>query len=75
MNKMENVKSKIDYEIILYGVEPFTNIGNKIRIFLDDIIKHNLIATCSWNTIDKKRKYKKLKRFFKYIIKKINEYR
>lgn len=73
--KDKNKESKINYEIILYGVEPFTNIGSKIRIFLDDIMKHNLVSTISWNTIDKKVKYKKTKQIFKYIIKKINEYR
>ncbi len=75
MTNKKDVEYKIDYEIILYGVEPFTNIGSKIRLFIDDLNKHNLISKCSWNILNKKVKYNRTKLFFKYIIKKINEYR
>jgi len=73
--KKKNFKYRVDYEIILFGVEPFTNIGSKINNFLNDINKHNLVSSYSWKIIDNKVKKHRLKRFFKYLIKKIKEYR
>jgi len=73
--KKKNFEYKIDYEIRLFGVEPFTNISSKIDNFLIDINKHNLVSKYSWKVIDNKTKKHRLKRFFKYLIKKINEYR
>lgn len=73
--KKKNFEYQIDYEIILFGVEPFTNIGSKINNFLIDINKHNLVSKCSWNVIGNKDKHHRLKRFFRYLIKKIKEYR
>ena len=73
--KKKNFEYQVNYEIILFGVEPFTNIGSKINNFLNDINKHNLVSKCSWNIIDNKSKKHRLKRFFKYLIRKINEYR
>ena len=68
MTNKKDVEYKIDYEIILYGVEPFTNIGSKIRLFIDDLNKHNLVSSCSWNIIDTPIvKYKKTKYIFKKI--------
>jgi len=73
--KKKNLEYQIDYEIILFGVEPFTNISSKIDNFLIDINKHNLVAKYSWKVIDNKIKKHRLKRFFKYLIRKINEFR
>lgn len=64
--KKKIYKYQVNYEIILNGVEPFTNSGSKIRIFLDDLYKHNLISSHSWNIIDDiVIKHKKLKAIIK----------
>jgi len=80
IKKPKDLEYKIDFELILYGIEPFTNISTKIINFLDDIgIKHNLISHYSWKVIDDKKETgkltKQLKKLFKYLGKKITEYR
>ena len=39
---------KIDYEIILKGIEPFTVISSRIKEFLDKQLKDNLISGYIW---------------------------
>ncbi len=66
--KIKDLEYKVNYGIILYDVEPFTNIGNKIINFLDDIIKHDLISKYTWKIIDDTIvKYKTLKKVYKYL--------
>ena len=68
MKKLKEYEYKITYEIKLFGVEPFTNIGSKIVNFLDDIVKHDLISKSTWIIVDdKKIKYKTLKKIYKYL--------
>ncbi len=76
MKEIKDYEYKVDYEIRLFGIEPFSNIGKKIFDFLLDLNKHNLISKSTWIIIDdKKIKYKILKKIFKYLKKKLDDYR
>ena len=74
--KDKKLNYKIEYEIILFGLEPFSNVSTKIQKFLDDLTNHNLISHYSWNIVDDKIiSHKTLRKIYKYLKKKINYYR
>ena len=79
MKKIKKVKDldyKVNYALILNGVEPFTNIGSKIVDFLDDLINnHNLISSYTWKIVDNIEKHITIKKILKYISDKFNNYR